>query len=154
MYSVKMLAWYGLAGLLHALVGAAFIWVFTPYDPKWGAIGGIIPDLDVVFRFIDTQAPFVHRGITHTLFFIGLVVLVMWMVRTPEGTIHGVAWGMGLHLIFDTISGWGVMWFWPIQEWIHIPLHVNMPPKLKLLCFSLATLLALLPQRRRYHAIH
>ena len=84
----------------------------------WGAIGGTIPDLDVLsnlwMREIDALA--VHRGITHSLFFSIVAPLVFaWLVRalyrsgTHQSDIYKWLIG-GLNIVFIALIVVGNYW--------------------------------------------
>lgn len=150
----ELVGWTILASLLHAVTGFLFVQTFTPYNPKYGFLGGLIPDFDVVFLALDTSFPFVHRGITHTPFFLLLMVAALWLFRVRESVIHGFAIGVALHLLFDTVSGWGVMWFWPIQTTrAYIPLHLNASRNLLLIEAITIVAIALVRPKRRFERI-
>lgn len=152
--TLEKTVWIFLAAMLHAATGYLFVSYFTPYAPRFGLIGGLIPDFDAVFLAMDTPFPFVHRGITHTLFFLLALILVMWLSRIREGAIHGISIGVALHLFFDTISGWGVMWFWPLYDVrVHLVLQVNALRNLTLIVTLALTIAILLPPKRRFDSI-
>lgn len=148
-YSLAKLMWVFLAALIHAATGYLFVSYFTPYRPIYGFVGGLIPDFDVVFIPFDYGFPVVHRGFMHTPFFVGLVLCVIWVVG-HEGMVHGFGVGMILHLVFDSLSGWGIMWLWPADlTYIHIPLGINRPQSLALITAVALTIAILLPPKKR-----
>lgn len=152
--TLEKTVWVFLAAMLHAATGYLFVSVLTPYAPRYGLLGGLIPDLDIVFLVLGTSSPFVHRGITHTLFFLLALILVLWLSRVREDAIHGIGIGVGVHLIFDTISGWGVMWFWPLHDArVFLPLQVNGQRNLTLIVTLALTIAILLPPKRRFQRI-
>ena len=122
-------------GLMHGLVGALLVQVFTPYNPIYGFIFGVLPDIDYVFHYAaifagDHAGIMYHRGLTHTFAFLIGVVIFLWLAGAPESIVHSAVLGIGSHLLIDTASGWGVMWFWPISDvWIEFPLSLNAPEK-------------------------
>jgi len=50
----------------------------------WGAIGGTVPDLDIIANFFvdDLQALIIHRGFSHSLLFgVLMPILLAWLVK-------------------------------------------------------------------------
>ena len=115
-------AWIAFAGLLHATIGYLAVAYLTRYSPWWGFLGGILPDIDGVFLLLGTEFPLVHRGLTHTPIFLAGLLIGLWILGAWQGILHGVGIGYTLHLIFDTLSGWGVMWFFPLET---VPVHID-----------------------------
>jgi inner membrane protein len=117
--------------LLGAVVGqTAFSRTLGRRALVWGAVGGVLPDLDVLAIAVD--GPFAefryHRGITHSLFF-GPVVgpllgwllwrLLRWRGRSDPGPLS--AW-MGLftlalftHPLIDVFTVYGTQLFAPFS---------------------------------------
>ncbi len=93
----------------------------------WGAVGGTIPDLDVLAQsFLDpvAQADF-HRGFSHSFVFSLLVAPVLgWIIariHRKEGlSIWPWAWLMFLalvtHPLLDIFTTWGTEFFWPFSN--------------------------------------
>jgi inner membrane protein len=117
--------------LLGAAVGqAAFSHRLGRRAVLWGAVGGVIPDLDVLT--IAVQGPFAefryHRGITHSLFFGPAVGPLLgwlawrfqrWRGRSDPGPLS--AW-MGLftlalftHPLIDVFTAYGTQLFAPFS---------------------------------------
>lgn len=148
--SAPVVSWALLATAIHLVLGYLAVDYLTPYPPRYGLVGGLIPDLDVALKLVETTFPFVHRGITHTPAFLAVLILGMWMLGVSEATLHGVGIGGMLHLLVDTASGWGVMWFWPARTTrVLLPLSLNARRTLLVLvAVSLAVILLLEPKRR------
>ncbi|MEM8893930.1 MAG: metal-dependent hydrolase [Bacteroidota bacterium] len=71
----------------------------------WGAVGGTIPDLDVIFNLThsEVEALFLHRGFSHSFLFAFLVAPVLGYLISR------------LHYDSDTKwTGWGWLFFWSI----------------------------------------
>ncbi|MCH2199112.1 MAG: metal-dependent hydrolase [Flavobacteriales bacterium] len=93
----------------------------------WGAIGGTIPDLDVLCRpFVDDVTGMDwHRGFSHSfLFFILFAPVLGWLIskvyRRRWGSSRAWAWAMFLtfvtHALLDCFTTWGTQVFWPIDQ--------------------------------------
>lgn len=93
----------------------------------WGAIGGTIPDLDVMFGplMTDLQKMDLHRGFSHSLlFFVLFAPLFGWLIakiyKGKWGTPRQWGWAMFLafftHVILDCFTTWGTQLFWPLQH--------------------------------------
>ena len=122
--------------LLPYLLASSLGW-----EKRWIAalvLGGIAPDLDVLFSWAGSILPaqllLVHRGITHSLF-LGAIfgLLVLYLVTLPQirelwGRLNdldleissrslGLVWsGVALHLILDYATTRGVPLFYPWQS--------------------------------------
>lgn len=95
----------------------------------WGAIGGTIPDLDVIFmRIMDLATGLdMHRGFSHSIAFAVLLApalgwAVHWLYRKKgEATWKQWSWFFFLtivtHPILDNFTTWGTEFFWP--AWNH-----------------------------------
>ncbi|MEO0405053.1 MAG: metal-dependent hydrolase [Bacteroidota bacterium] len=91
----------------------------------WGAIGGTIPDLDVVSQFFADEfiALSWHRGFSHSMiFFILVSPLLAWLMgkiyrKKPEATFK--EWTIFFfmvtftHALLDCFTSWGTQIFWP-----------------------------------------
>ena len=118
---------YGMALALYAAVGYFLLTRGYARDALSG--GGIVlaytlfPDMDGKLSF------FVHRGVTHTLWFavaVGalcvLVVASSLRGRKRREAIRGAAWAFFLgafavvaHLLADVINPWGIMPLYPVS---------------------------------------
>ena len=105
------------------------------------AIGGNLPDLDLVYSYGDThsvhgklQYMLQHRGYTHTV--VGCLILAVllyagaewWLQRTHQSLtlrdrleIAGLClFGTFLHLGMDFLNSYGIHPFWPLQDsWVY-----------------------------------
>ncbi len=90
----------------------------------YGAIGGTIPDLDVMAsHFTDTvTALSVHRGFTHSIAFSVLFAPVFgWLVSRYERLKDVKAWSWLFfwafitHPLLDAFTTWGTQLFWPFD---------------------------------------
>lgn len=121
--------------LLPYLLASSLGW-----QRRWMAalvLGGIAPDLDVLFSWAGSILPpyllMFHRGITHSLFFgalFGLLVLYLAAMPLFKGLRRrydldlefshrslGLVWaGVALHLLLDYATTRGVPLFFPFQS--------------------------------------
>lgn len=92
----------------------------------WGAIGGTIPDLDVMVRpFVDVVTGMDwHRGFSHSLlFFVLFAPALGWVIsklhKGKWGSPRQWAWAMFLtfftHALLDCFTTWGTQLFWPLD---------------------------------------
>lgn len=93
-----------------------------------GALADTIPDLDVFASpcFTDAQQLLVHRGITHSFFFIALMApLLGWFFSRWLKKID-VSWkswtllfslGMFSHILLDSLTVYGTAWFEPFSSY-------------------------------------
>lgn len=95
----------------------------------WGAVGGLIPDLDVLVSpfFSEVDGLFVHRGFSHSLIFAFLIApLLGWLIhhihkkkmhiswREWTGLIF---WAVFTHPIIDYFTTYGTGAFLPFQNY-------------------------------------
>lgn len=129
-------------------------------------IGGIIPDLDLFFAWINYLYPsdilLTHRGITHTLIFgflLSLIMLYMLSSSAAKSAVRRIfadfdiaLSGRGLiliyagvlsHLLLDYITAWGVPLFYPLDA-SRISADLFSPIEIVLSIASLAIIAALL----------
>jgi inner membrane protein len=69
----------------------------------WGAIGGLLPDLDVLITpfFNDVDGLFIHRGFSHSLIFAFLVAPPLgWIIRKIYASKLNISWLQWSNLIF------------------------------------------------------
>jgi inner membrane protein len=94
----------------------------------WGALADTIPDFDVFASpcFSDAQQLLVHRGITHSFLFIGLMApLLGWLFskwfKKSEVSWKSWAWlffiGMFTHILIDSFTAYGTGWFEPFSHY-------------------------------------
>jgi len=94
----------------------------------WGAIAGIVPDLDMlVVPFLETsRGLLVHRGITHSLLAIVLLspllgwIITRWFNKDPNlKPKHWsllVFWSMLAHVVIDFLTSYGTGIFLPFSN--------------------------------------
>jgi len=98
-----------------------------PKAPIWGAIFGLLPDLDVLANpfLTELQALTLHRSVTHSLVFVGLVGLAAayGLHRLHRDTPVSVGrWGalailcLGTHVGLDCLTTYGTQVFWPFSR--------------------------------------
>lgn len=102
------------------------------------AIGSLVPDIDHpgsllssstrLSRHISNSIAAVtpHRGLTHTPIFAGLILAALYYGMNQRTDLCipiciGLAVGILSHLVLDTLTERGVMWFWPI-----VPKHLRL----------------------------
>lgn len=94
----------------------------------WGAIANTIPDLDVFAAplFTDAQQLLVHRGITHSFLFAGLMSPLLGWLFSKWFNKSDVSWkgwailfltGMLSHIGIDSLTGYGTGWFEPFSTY-------------------------------------
>ena len=150
MFDIGFAIWVVSAALLHGALGYVAVDYFTPYPPYLGFIFGISPDFDVVFKTVDLGMPFIHRGITHTPIFFG-VVLMLLVISSRDPVFHSFFLSYGLHIVVDAMSGWGVMATYPLStNWFLVSYGVNRQMNLILIVLSAVTVAIWLPPKRRF----
>lgn len=95
----------------------------------WGAVGGLIPDLDVLVSpfFSEVDGLFVHRGFSHSLIFAFLLApLLGWLIhqihkkkmniRRREWTVL-IFWAAFTHPVLDYFTTYGTGAFLPFQNY-------------------------------------
>lgn len=94
----------------------------------WGALADTIPDFDVFASpcFTDAQQLLVHRGITHSFFFIALMAPLLGWLFAKWFKKSGVSWkrwallfflGMFTHVLLDSLTCYGTGWFEPFSSY-------------------------------------
>ncbi|MCT4614162.1 MAG: metal-dependent hydrolase [Marinifilaceae bacterium] len=95
----------------------------------WGAIAGIIPDLDTVFTgfFSDVDGLFIHRGFSHSLIFAILLSpplswLIFFIHKKNKSVSHKnwanlVFWAAFTHPFIDYLTTYGTGAFLPFSEY-------------------------------------
>ncbi len=93
----------------------------------WGAIGGTIPDLDVLLKFFvdDITSTEMHRGFSHSLIFAVLIApLLGWVATKLHKKLQNVSlknwswmffWIVVTHPLLDAHTSWGTQFFWPFE---------------------------------------
>ena len=93
-----------------------------------GALADTIPDFDVFASpcFSDAQQLLIHRGITHSIFFVVLMspllgVLFSKIFRKTEVSWKRWSWlfflGMFTHILIDSFTAYGTGWFEPFSSY-------------------------------------
>jgi inner membrane protein len=96
--------------------------------PLWGAVFGLLPDLDVLANpfLTEAQALTFHRSLTHSLLFIAVVTpLAAYLlqhfssdeapsVRRWAGLVGAV---LGTHVGLDCLTTYGTQIFWPFSHY-------------------------------------
>ena len=95
----------------------------------WGAVGGLIPDLDVLVSpfFSEVDGLFVHRGFSHSLIFAFLVApLLGWLIHrihdkkmniSRREWITLVFWAVFTHPFLDYLTTYGTGAFLPFNNY-------------------------------------
>ncbi|TYA71947.1 metal-dependent hydrolase [Seonamhaeicola marinus] len=92
----------------------------------YGAIGGTIPDLDVLLGFFTDTITTVelHRGFSHSIVFCVLMSPILgWLVNSIERKHHLgwqpwaklFFWCLLTHPLLDAFTTWGTQLFWPFK---------------------------------------
>ncbi|MCT4663953.1 MAG: metal-dependent hydrolase [Flavobacteriales bacterium] len=92
----------------------------------WGAVGGTIPDLDVLSKhFTDSLSAIeIHRGFSHSIVFCILMApllgfLVQKIHHKEPATWKNWSllffWALFTHPILDSFTTWGTQLFWPAE---------------------------------------
>lgn len=91
----------------------------------WGAIGGTIPDLDVLLRSLvhPIDAALIHRGFSHSIVFAALVAPIMayllyrlYKKRFTYKIWFWLAFGSIItHPMLDIFTNYGTQFFWPFD---------------------------------------
>jgi inner membrane protein len=94
----------------------------------WGALADTIPDFDVFGSscFTDAQQLMVHRGITHSFFFILIMSPILGWLFNKWLKKLDVSWkswttlffiGMLTHVLLDSLTSYGTGWFEPFSSY-------------------------------------
>lgn len=98
----------------HALVGAVLASVVVGVRPSVGAVAGLAADVDFLFPQ-DLGFPFVHRGLTHSPAALVAVLLVGYGLDADDDRLAAVGVAYLSHLVVDTLTPKGVLWFYPLS---------------------------------------
>lgn len=111
-----------IAILTHGIVGLT-LGALLFDRPVVGGLAGMLPDIDFLFPTA-IGWPFVHRGITHTLLFLGLLVAILVVIDRSVGGVVGVA--ILSHYLIDVTLPTGVPFFYPIvPERIYLDIGIG-----------------------------
>lgn len=129
--------------------------------PVYGAIGGLIPDLDVLYT--DYFGPYgswqYHRHVTHSLFFAPLVApLLGWLTWAAHKKIPGHymtymwIWFLSIitHPLLDTLTVYGTQLLAPFSDKRFTVSAVSIIDPIYTLPLFIALLFAMIPRWRRY----
>lgn len=94
----------------------------------WGAVGGTIPDLDVLSNLFlnDLQSLLFHRGITHSIFFAFIIspLLAYLVNRIHKNTDANFKdwltlffWSIVTHPMLDIFTNYGTQIFYPFSDY-------------------------------------
>lgn len=120
----------------HAVVGYA-VGAVAFDRPKAGLVGGLVADVDLLVPAWVGE-PFVHRGITHSVFALGVATAVG--VVLGRATAGAVGFGYCSQLLVDATSPMGVPFLSPLVG-THFGVDIgfgghSMPATVFLLCLS------------------
>lgn len=93
----------------------------------WGAIGGTIPDLDVLFKYTHSyvESLALHRGFSHSILFalilapaLGWIIAKLYKYNRGSTRQWVIAMFLALvtHPLLDAFTTWGTALFWPFTE--------------------------------------
>lgn len=96
--------------------------------PLWGAIGGTIPDLDVITSFFQGEFEYFisHRGFTHSITFCVLMapllgILIHRVYKGQWGSVRDWTrlsfWAFLTHTLLDCCTSWGTQLFYPFSDY-------------------------------------
>ena len=116
---ILQIVWYfNRRGWKHRFV---LLWVlpkkasFIGFCPGVILIGSVLPDIDsansLAGRFF--HLPVRHRGITHTIW----VVVVLILASFAFKPMVWMTLGYVLHLLLDSVSAMGLLWTYPIRKY-------------------------------------
>lgn len=100
------------AFLTHGVVGYGLVRGLTDYPPAAGALGGVLPDVDLYLGPV-LGLPVVHRGAIHTPATLAVLVGVAILLGVPRRGRTAFAVGFLSHLAIDTVTSAGIMWLYP-----------------------------------------
>lgn len=122
----------------HFFFALALAYIFRlPRIPA--AIGGIIPDLDILLNY---GFPLMHRGIVHTPFFLAVCVVFLYLV-TEGSTTFAFGAGFLSHLLLDIITPSGIVLLYPLSLFytLNLAAYNNIFANLGIITLSLAAIL-------------
>jgi membrane-bound metal-dependent hydrolase YbcI (DUF457 family) len=101
-------------------------------------LGSFIPDMDnigvAVATLTKVSTTGIHRTMTHSIFFMALVVAVFYILGQWKKDIRwgnlgiGIGIGMLLHALLDLLLWFnGVALFWPLPIWINLWANITPP---------------------------
>lgn len=114
-------------GLLGAAAAQAVLGRRLPQAWQIGAVGGLIPDLDVLIR--SSSDPLLsieyHRHFTHALAFIpfgGAIAAAPWLIRKRfrpdwKPVLAAAVLGYATHGVLDACTSYGTQLLWPFSSY-------------------------------------
>jgi inner membrane protein len=134
----------------------------------WGALADTIPDFDVFAEpcYTEAQQLLVHRGITHSFFFITIASVLLgwlWSKWFKRSGVEMKSWtwlfflGMLTHILLDSLTAYGTGWFEPFSSYRVSFNTIFVADPLYTLPFLICLLVALIarngsPVRRKWNA--
>jgi len=89
-----------------------------------GGIAGLLPDIDipvywVLNNILGFNFPWIHRTITHSVFFplafVAIALVLHYIKKHKASTIFGIiSFGITIHLLLDMFLSGGIMPFYPL----------------------------------------
>ena len=113
------------AVLTHGLVGYAVVRGLTGYPAVAGALGAVLPDVDLFVGAV-LAVPLVHRGAVHTPAALAVVGGGALLLGVSRRRLAAFAVGFLTHLVLDSGTGAGVMWLFPASTarvGLDLPVH-------------------------------
>ncbi len=113
-------------GMLCSLSIIYFLQLNTKfYFVLVAAFASIFPDIDESKSILGKRLLFLpilikHRGITHTPLFMVTIAMIT-KIFFPTWVVIAFLIGYLSHLLLDTLTRKGIMWFWPIRKKISGP---------------------------------
>lgn len=104
-----------LAFLTHGVIGYALVRGLTDFPPLPGALGGVVPDVDLYLGPV-LGLPVVHRGAVHTPAALAVLVGVALLLGAPRRVPAAFGVGFLSHLVVDTFTSAGIMWLYPASH--------------------------------------
>ena len=100
----------------------------TPETIIFGAIGGLLPDIDhensTLGKLNPLSSKMEHRGFCHSLVFVAIIgALCKFVLKIPIMNIESLQIGMLSHLLLDMLNIQGIQLLWPIKKEFSLPLH-------------------------------
>jgi inner membrane protein len=125
-------------GPTHLLFALAIAYLLRlPKIPA--AIGGVIPDLDIILQ---GDFPLMHRGIVHTPLILAISMVLLYLaIEGPAVFAYGT--GFLSHLLLDVITPFGILLLYPLPVYFSLNLAVynNVFANLGIIALSLGAIL-------------
>lgn len=103
------------------------------------AIGGVIPDLDVLLQ---GEYPLMHRGLVHSPLFMLICIVILYLIIEPPAVF---AFGAGFlsHLLLDIATPAGILLLYPLPVFftLNLAVYSNILANLGIIAWSLAAIL-------------